>query len=411
MIKFIYKKSFRPVGHSENIGGYSACFVDKNSSLHELDNFGTKKTLNSIFDTTLVEKVEKFSVDGKCIHLVPNGNGNVNDTFVATLKEGEMKKKYTLQRINHQVFKNPAELMDNFSRVSRHLQTKPGRRCLRVIPAKDGQFYHLDEDGNYWRLMEYIEGVKCLEVPQNRKQAYEVARTFGQFQADLLDLPGKRLLETIPEFHNTSKRFDSFSQALTLDVKKRACSVKEWIDFVQGRKILCDALRTEELPVRVVHNDTKINNVLLDAKSEEGVCAIDLDTVMPGCVLHDFGDLVRTAACPVSEDEMNLEKVIFLPETYEAIVEGYYQATCEFLSDLEIRRLAKAPMVITYELGVRFLTDYLLGDAYFKINYPEHNLNRAKVQFSLLSSMEGHVDRMEAIVAKVCQSTGRIMVG
>ena len=163
--------------------------------------------------------------------------------------------------------------------------------------------------------------------------------------------------------------------------------------------------------MRVVHNDTKINNVLLDAKSEEGVCAIDLDTVMPGCVLHDFGDLVRTAACPVSEDEMNLEKVIFLPETYEAIVEGYYQATCEFLSDLEIRRLAKAPMVITYELGVRFLTDYLLGDAYFKINYPEHNLNRAKVQFSLLSSMEGHVDRMEAIVAKVCQSTGRIMVG
>lgn len=379
--------------------------------MQEFGNFDNKTILNSIFDTTLVKKVGKFSVEGNCTHLVPNGNGNVNDTFVATLEDGDTKKKYTLQRINHQVFKNPAELMDNFSRVSRHLQTKPGRHCLRVIPAKDGQFYHLDEDGNYWRLIEYIEGVKCLEVPENRKQAYEVARTFGQFQADLLDLPGKRLLETIPEFHNTPKRYDSFSTALSLDAKKRASAVKEWTDFVQGRKILCDALRAEELPVRVVHNDTKINNVLLDAQSEEGVCAIDLDTVMPGCVLHDFGDLVRTAACPVSEDETNFEKVIFLPETYEAIVEGYYQATCGFLSDLEIRGLAKAPLVITYELGVRFLTDYLLGDTYFKINYPEHNLNRAKVQFSLLSSMEDHEERMEAIVAKVCQSTERVMVG
>ena len=154
----------------------------------------------------LIEKVEYFSVDGVCSEIKPNGNGNVNDTFVVVLDHNSKSKKFTLQRINHLVFQNPPELMDNFSRVSRHLQTKPGRHCLRVMPARNGQFYHLDEQGNYWRLMEYIEGVKCLEVPENQKQAYEAARTFGQFQADLIDLPGDPLIETIPEFHNTAKR-------------------------------------------------------------------------------------------------------------------------------------------------------------------------------------------------------------
>ena len=357
----------------------------------------------------LIEKVRHFSVDGKCTNLSTNGNGNVNDTYVATLDNNGESKKYTLQRINHLVFKNPPQLMDNLSRVSRHLQTKPGRHCLRVMAAKDGQFYHQDADGNYWRLMEYIEGVKCLEVPQNRKQAYEAAHTFGQFQADLLDMPGDPLIETIPEFHNTQKRYEAFEEVFNQDVCGRVASVAEWIDFAKERSNLCSILNTEKLPVRVVHNDTKLNNVLLDAESEKGVCAIDLDTVMPGCVLHDFGDLVRTAACPVSEDETDLQKVEFLPVTFEAIVEGYYQATCEFLEDDEIAGLSKAPMVITYELGLRFLTDYLAGDTYFKINYPEHNLNRAKVQFQLVSSMEENESVMEEMVTRICRNQGRMV--
>ncbi len=224
----------------------------------------------------LIEKVGCFSVAGKCTKISPNGNGNVNDTFVATLENGDESKKYTLQRINHLVFKNPAELMDNFSRVSRHLQTKPGRHCLRVMPTKIGQFYHQDNQGNYWRLLEYIEGVKCLEVPQNEKQAYEAAHTFGQFQADLLDLPGDPLIETIPEFHNTSKRFEAFTDALSKDDLGRASKVYEWIDFAKEREVLCSALGAEKLPVRVVHNDTKLNNVLLDEETEKGVCVIDI---------------------------------------------------------------------------------------------------------------------------------------
>ncbi|MDA8991539.1 aminoglycoside phosphotransferase family protein [Opitutales bacterium] len=365
--------------------------------------------MDNFCDKSLVENISYFSVDGKCINLVSNGNGNVNDTFVATLENRGSLGKYTLQRINHLVFTNPPQLMENFSRVSRHLQAKPGRRCLRVIPAKDGQFFHLDEDGNYWRLMEYIEQVKCLEVPQNRKQAYEAAFTFGQFQADLLDLPGARLIETIPDFHNTKKRFETFSESLRENSHNRAKEAIEWIDFVRKREPLCEILKVEELPVRVVHNDTKLNNVLLDADSDKGVCAIDLDTVMPGCVLHDFGDLVRTAACPVSEDEMDLTKVTFLTDTYKAILDGYYQSTHQFLEDNEIAGLAKAPLVITFELGVRFLTDYLTGDTYFKVNYPEHNLNRAKVQFQLLRSMEEHQRLMEETVASVCQPRGRLL--
>lgn len=357
----------------------------------------------------LFEKVSNFSVDGKCVKLSPKGNGNVNDTFVATLDNGGELHKYTLQRINHLVFKNPPELMDNLSRVSRHLQTKPGRHCLRVMAAKNGQFYHQDKEGNFWRLMEYIEGVKCLEVPQNRKQAYEAAYTFGQFQADLLDLPGDRLIETIPDFHNTEKRFSAFEKALDMDVCERVAEVSQWVDFAKERTDLCSVLNTEKLPVRVVHNDTKLNNVLLDAESEKGVCAIDLDTVMHGCVLHDFGDLVRTAACPVSEDETDLQKVVFLPDIFKAIVEGYYQATHKFLEENEIAGLAKAPIVITYELGLRFLTDYLAGDTYFKINYPQHNLNRAKVQFQLVSSMEKNEYAMEEMVTRICLNQDRMV--
>jgi Ser/Thr protein kinase RdoA (MazF antagonist) len=357
----------------------------------------------------LVETIDYFSVDGKCVSLVPNGNGNVNDTFIATLVERGKLNKYTLQRINHLVFTNPSQLMDNFSRVSRHLQSKVGRHCLRVLTAKDGQFFHLDQNGNFWRLMEYIEGVKCLEVPNNRNQAYEAAFTFGQFQSDLLDLPGDPLIHTIPDFHNTQRRFDALTAALRVNCQDRVKEVSEWIDFARNREHLCDVLRIENLPVRVVHNDTKLNNVLLDADTDKGVCVIDLDTVMPGCVLHDFGDLVRTAACPVSEDETDLNKVSFLPAIYEAILEGYYQSTHHFLEDNEIAGLAKAPMVITFELGIRFLTDYLTGDTYFKINYPQHNLNRAKVQFRLLHSMEMHESVMAETVANLCQPRGQIL--
>tara|TARA_X000001036_G_scaffold427333_1_gene455808 strand:- start:246 stop:1013 length:768 start_codon:yes stop_codon:yes gene_type:complete len=249
-------------------------------------------------------------------------------------------------------------------------------------------------------MMEYIDGGESAEIPESPRQAYQAAKAFGEFQAQLADLPGSPLLQTIPDFHNTRKRFDDFRRVVAEDPFGRTNEVRDLITFAIARESLADAINEEKFPVRIVHNDTKLNNVLLDKKTGEGICVVDLDTVMPGCALHDFGDLVRTAACSAQEDEPDINRIQFLPEIFEAIVEGYLDATNCFLSPLEVDHLAIAPQVLTYELALRFLADYLEGDIYFKVKRPGHNLQRARAQFRLLASMEEHVSEMESIVAK-----------
>ncbi len=345
----------------------------------------------------------QFQLEGRITSSEVHGNGNVNDTFLLFCENGDALNRYTLQRINHEVFKDPEGLMDNFSRVTNHLQGKmaeeqSGKQCLCVIPAKDGRSFHRESNGNYWRVTKFVDGGRSFEVPENTKQAYEAAKAFGEFQSKLTDLPGEPLIDTIPDFHNTRMRFEYFRSAVEKDQAGRSSGVRDLIDFAFRREALSDRIKGENFPVRVVHNDTKLNNVLLHKNSGEGLCVVDLDTVMPGCALHDFGDLVRTAACSAFEDEVDLEKVSFLPDVFGAIVEGYLESAGDMLDSDEVGHLAIAPQVITYELGLRFLADYLDGDLYFKVKRSGHNLDRARAQFKLLSSMEDHLGQMEEIV-------------
>ena len=346
-----------------------------------------------------------FCLEGLPVSSVPHGNGNINDTFILSCEKEGRLNRYTVQRINHEVFKNPEGLMENFSRVTEHLDgkfsgKKSSRRSLRLVLAQDGRSFARDSGGNYWRAMEYVDGGLSLEIPETPRHASEAARAFGEFQAQLADLPGPPLLETIPDFHNTRKRFDNFRKIAGEDSLGRINGVRDLVSFAMARESLADAIETSRFPIRIVHNDTKLNNVLLDKNTGEGLCVIDLDTVMPGCALHDFGDLVRTTACSSAEDEPDLEKVRFLPNTFEAIVEGYLETAGDLLDPIEVEHLPVAPQVITYELGLRFLADYLEGDVYFKVNHQNHNIQRTRAQFHLLASMEDHGEEMRAIVEK-----------
>ena len=243
---------------------------------------------------------------------------------------------------------------------------------------------------------------RSFEVPENTNQAYEAAKAFGEFQSKLADLPGEPLIDTIPDFHNTRMRFESFRSSVEKDQANRVSEVTDLIEFAFGREDLSDKIKGDDFPVRVVHNDTKLNNALLHKSSGEGMCVVDLDTVMPGCALHDFGDLVRTVACSALEDEVDLDKVRFLPEVFGAIVEGYLESAGDMLEPSEIDHMALAPQVITYELGLRFLADYLDGDLYFKVKRPGHNLDRTRApNSSFCPSMEEHLGEMEEIVKEV----------
>ncbi len=340
-----------------------------------------------------------FQLQGAPSTAVVHGNGNVNDTFLVSCEEAGKLSRYTIQRINHEVFTDPEGLMENFSRVTTHLEqcANPEERSIRLIPSVHGAPYARDGQGNYWRAMEYVDRSKSVDVPENPEQAYEAARTFGAFQARLADLPGDPLRETIPDFHNTRKRFDDFRQVVEKDPAGRLDEARDLVAFATQRESLADCIDSSKFPTRIVHNDTKLNNVLLDKDTGKGICVVDLDTVMPGCALHDFGDLVRTAASSAEEDEPDASKIHFLPDTFEAIVKGYLESAGSFLTEEEIRRLPDAPGVITFEIGIRFLADYLAGDVYFKTKRPNHNLARARAQFKLLSSMENHREEMKAI--------------
>ena len=351
-----------------------------------------------------------FSLSGEIVSASPYGSGHINDTFKVDVKPDGGPSRYVLQRINHNVFHRPDELMANVERVCAHAHAKlkhagvsdADRRTLRLIPTRTGKAWLVDKAGNRWRCYHFIEGATGHDVVRSPKQAYAAAKSFGAFQALLADLPGGRLHETIPDFHHTPSRFARFQYALAKDDHGRAALAVPEIAFAFARahevSVVVDALRDGSLPERVTHNDTKLNNVLLDDVTQEGVCVIDLDTVMPGSVLYDFGDLVRTSTSPAAEDETDLSKVRMQLPMFEALVKGYLESSNVFLTPKEKELLPFAGKLITFEIGLRFLTDWLEGDIYFKIKRPSHNLDRARTQFKLVESIEAQLAGMQALV-------------
>ena len=354
----------------------------------------------------------EFALEGEVLSADPYGSGHINDTFKVDVRPGAGPRRYVLQRINHHVFRRPDELMANVERVCAHAYAKlkhsglpdADRRTLRLIPTRSGRAWHVDAAGNRWRCYHFIEGATGHDIVRSPEQAYAAAKAFGAFQALLADLPGSRLHETIPDFHHTPSRFARFQEALAKDAHGRAALAVPEIAFALARAhevgTVVDALRDGSLPERVTHNDTKLNNVLLDDDTQEGVCVIDLDTVMPGSVLYDFGDLVRTSTSPAAEDETDLSLVRMQLPMFDALVRGYLASAGGFLTPKEKGLLPFAGKLITFEIGLRFLTDWLEGDTYFKIKRPTHNLDRARTQFKLVESIEAQLPAMQALVAR-----------
>jgi Ser/Thr protein kinase RdoA (MazF antagonist) len=300
--------------------------------------------------------------------------------------------------------------MENIARVTRHaLDTllaegnpEAHRRTLTCIPAHDGEPYAIDAEGSLWRTYPFIEGARGYDEIECNEQAYQAARAFGAFQNLTANLTGERLHETIPDFHHTPKRLQALEAAVKNNLAGRAADVQAEIDFARARAADCpritDLIASGAIPERVTHNDTKLNNVLLDETTAEGICVIDLDTTMPGSALYDFGDMVRTAAPTTREDEPDVTHIGVNLSRFDALVRGYL-STATFLNEAELANLAFSGKLITLECGIRFLTDHLDGDTYFKIKRPGHNLDRCRNQFAFLRALEENMEAMEEIVA------------
>ena len=351
----------------------------------------------------------QFQFKGRFISAEPYGSGHINDTYRVIFHEGLMPAVYILQRINHNIFRDPSRLMENIRRVTTHLESivrkepDSSRRSLRLIQTHNGECFQRDAKGNYWRAYFFVSNATTYDAVENPNQAFQAARAFGKFQAMLASLPAPRLHETIPDFHNTPKRFENLIEAIAADVAGRAATAKAEIEFAFGQKSIASILLDAHLPERVTHNDTKLNNVMLDDATGEGICVIDLDTVMPGLALYDFGDLVRTSTSPAREDEQNLSLVTMQLPMFEALVRGYLSTAGGFLTKAERQLLAVSGKLIAFEIGIRFLTDYLQGDTYFKVHRAGHNLDRCRTQFKLVASIEEQREAMERLVELVAR--------
>jgi len=350
---------------------------------------------------------QQFQFAGSFVAAVPMTHGHINDTIVVTYQQNGRPRRYVLQRINHHVFKNPLAVMDNIERVTGHIRQKLAaagatdidRRVLTLVPTRADRNYHITATGDHWRAYLFIEGAHIHDVVETPRQVNQAAREFGLFQKYLADLPAPRLAETIPDFHHTPKRFAALARAIAGDAVNRAALAQPEIDFALRHQPLTGHLLAAGLPERVTHNDTKFNNVMLDDVTGEGLCVLDLDTVMPGLALYDFGDMVRTATSPAAEDERDLSKVNMQMPMYEALVKGYLATAGDFLTPAEKANLAVSGKLITFEIGIRFLTDFLEGDHYFKVHRDGHNLDRCRTQFKLVESIEQQEDQMNRLVA------------
>ena len=347
------------------------------------------------------EEIFRFPLDGTPVCCERIKTGHINKTYLITT---DASARYILQNVNTYAFPRTDIIMDNVSAISRYLQTRPGTPAMiRYLDTLDGKRYYDDGRGGAWRLYRFVENSICLDRVETPSDFYECARAFGNFQHALIDFPAEKLGETIPDFHNTPTRYARLREVVEADALGRLEKVREETAFVLAREERASRLQrmreTGQLPVRVTHNDTKINNVLFDADTRKAVCVIDLDTVMPGLAAYDFGDAIRFGASTAADDERDLGKVRLDLELFRVFTRGYLEA-CPALTKNEIASLSLGAYTMTLECGMRFLTDYLMGDKYFAIDYPEHNLDRARTQFKLLSDMEKKWDAMETIVAE-----------
>lgn len=353
-----------------------------------------------------------FQLEGMVMNAVRYGSGHINDTFLMTLrKDDETEGRVILQRMNKSIFTKPVELMENIMGVTSFLRERiienggdPDRETLNVIPTKDGKPYFIDSEGEYWRCYKFIEDATSYDQVENPEDFYESAVAFGNFQRLLADYPAATLHETIKGFHDTKARFEVFKKAVADDVCGRAASVKEEIDFYLSHEdvanVFGDLLEKGELPLRVTHNDTKLNNIMIDNETHKGICVIDLDTVMPGLAMNDFGDSIRFGASTAAEDEKDLDKVWCDMDLFDVYTKGFIEGCAGRLTEKEIELLPMGAKVMTFECGMRFLTDHLQGDTYFKIHRENHNLDRARTHMKLVQDMEAKWDIMNEIVKK-----------
>jgi len=357
---------------------------------------------------TIDNVIEAFCVKGVPRETKPYGNGHINDTFLLVCEDGGRETKYILQKMNRSIFKNPAALMENVANVTSYLRRviserggDPDRETLTVIRTKSGESYYEDRSHNFWRIFLFIDDTVCQERAENPEDFYHSGVAFGGFQRLLAAFPAETLHETIPLFHHTPSRFQALKKAVEEDPLGRARTVQAEIRFALDREadthVLTDLLEQGKLPLRVTHNDTKLNNILLDARTKKALCIIDLDTVMPGLSLYDFGDSIRSGASTGAEDERDLSKIELDLTLYEAFTKGFLEGSAGSLTEEEVSLLPMGAKLMTYECGIRFLADFLMGDTYFKIHRENQNLDRARTQFKLVADMENKWDAMADI--------------
>ena len=354
-----------------------------------------------------------FQFDGVLSRVREMTSGHINMTYCLEYTDGEGNQKaYTLQRINTVAFRDPASLMENIRLVTEHIRAglvaageDPARRVLQFVKADNGTLLYEDGEGGFWRAYGFVDHAVAYDKITDSRHFYEAGRGFGLFQNALADFPAAQLSETIPNFHNTPKRYEAFLEAVRRDAAGRAKELSDEIAFFEKRadmmRLIVDGLATGELPVRVTHNDTKMNNVLLDEESGEAICVIDLDTVMPGSALYDYGDAVRFGACTASEEETDLDQIKVNMELFEAFTRGFLETVGDRLTETEIALMPVGAKMMACELSMRFLTDYLDGDVYFKTKYPTHNLVRAHAQMQLLRDMEQKEEAMAAVIRSI----------
>ena len=357
----------------------------------------------------LMQISRQFSVSGDCLEVKPFGNGHINDTYAVTCASEGGVRRYILQKLNSRVFPHPTALMNNFAAVTAYLRPiikkeggDPDRECLKVIPTVQGAAYYVDGEGEVWRMTQLIENTDAYLVAESSAMFEDAGRAFGLFIKRLEGFDAASLIEVIPDFHNTVKRYENLEKAVAADKAGRASGVKDLIDFARARKdktsVIVSALKEGSIPLRVTHNDTKLNNVLIDTATQKAICVIDLDTVMPGSLLYDFGDAIRVGCSTAEEDEKDLSKVNFDRENFVAFTRGFMRGLGDNLTVNEEKLLPTGAILMTFECGMRFLTDYLEGDVYFKTAYPEHNLVRCRTQFKLVEEMEKSLDFMQKTV-------------
>ncbi|MFD2969079.1 phosphotransferase enzyme family protein [Sphingobacterium bambusae] len=359
-------------------------------------------------DSTIIDSVSHFDIDGDVISVERFGSGHINDTFCVKT-DGLQGKSYLLQRINNHIFSDVEGLMSNTKIVLDHLKAKLAhlgdeaveKGTLTLIPTKSGSLYFKDSENGYWRMFILLEGTKSYDIVETEAQAYSGGRAFGEFQKQLADLDARDLIEVLPNFHNIDFRMGNLREAMDADAAGRLQEVAAQLDFIflreDGMRSILKRAAAGELPLRITHNDTKFNNVLLD-QEDQVQCVIDLDTVMPGYVAYDFGDAIRTIINSAAEDEADTAKILLNIPLFKAYTAGYIREAKDFLNEAEIESLLEGVFLLPFMQAVRFLTDYLNGDTYYKIQYPGHNLVRTQAQLKLVAELEAHTPLLKRIL-------------